>query len=351
MDSLPPFESALGSLLAAVDCRQCLIDPEHESAFRLFNGHYEGLPGLTLDIYARALLATDALEPRVGSDRLLHFLIEQVLARLPWLMAVLLKRRRTDRRAQIGDLIHGSGLPDRVREGSLWYAVDLQLNQDASLYLDTRNLRQWLQQVPPGARVLNAFAYSGSLGIAALSSGAESVLQVDRSRRFLRLAQRSCSLNRLPLQRMHLWPTDFFHAAGKLRRRGALFDLVLLDPPFQAAGEGGRIDLVKECHRLVNKVRPLVADGGSLVVINNALYLPGLIYLQSLKDLCADGYMTVESMIPVPQDITGFPETIWESPPADPAPFNHPTKIAVLRVQRKDGRRASSGGEGFPLWI
>ena len=27
--------------------------------------------------------------------------------------------------------------------------------------------------------------------------------------------------------------------------------------------------------------------------------------------------------------------------PADPAPFNHPTKIAVLRVRRKDRRKAT----------
>jgi 23S rRNA (cytosine1962-C5)-methyltransferase len=37
----------------------------------------------------------------------------------------------------------------------------------------------------------------------------------------------------------------------------------------------------------------------------------------------------------VPADITGYPETIVSNPPVDPAPFNHPTKIAVLPVHRK----------------
>jgi 23S rRNA (cytosine1962-C5)-methyltransferase len=345
-ESLPSYQSALGLLEAALGRRQGLIDSAHDTAFRIFNGHYEGLPGLTLDIYGEALLATEALERQPAGDRLARLLIEQVLVRLPWLRAVLFKsRRRADRQSRAGDLIFGNDLPEKVREGGLWYAIDLQINQDPSLYLDTRNLRQWLQQMPAGARVLNTFAYSGSLGIAALSSGADWVLQVDRNRRFLGLARRSCSLNHLPQQRMQLWPIDFFHAAGRLRRQRELFGVVLLDPPFQATGAGGQIDLVGQGHSLINKVRPLVADGGSLVVVNNALYLPGQAYLQLLEDLCSDGYMTIESIIPVPQDVTGYPDTVRGSPPSDPAPFNHSTKIVVLRVRRKDGLRSKSGHE------
>jgi 23S rRNA (cytosine1962-C5)-methyltransferase len=54
-----------------------------------------------------------------------------------------------------------------------------------------------------------------------------------------------------------------------------------------------------------------------------------------LEALCTDGYLSITSLIPVPEDVAGFPSTIRGKPPADPAPFNHSTKIAVLRVQRK----------------
>jgi len=43
----------------------------------------------------------------------------------------------------------------------------------------------------------------------------------------------------------------------------------------------------------------------------------------------------VQELIPVPDDITGFPATRVGSPVTDPAPFNHATKIAVLAVRRK----------------
>ena len=57
--------------------------------------------------------------------------------------------------------------------------------------------------------------------------------------------------------------------------------------------------------------------------------------MHSLKALCIDGYLSIETILPVPSDITGFPETIVGAPPVDPAPFNHATKIVVLRVRRR----------------
>jgi len=79
----------------------------------------------------------------------------------------------------------------------------------------------------------------------------------------------------------------------------------------------------------------LIKDGGCLIAINNALFLSGADYLGSLEKLCADGFLAVEKLIPVPQDSTGYPHTVVDPPPSDPAPFNHPTKIAVLRVRRR----------------
>jgi 23S rRNA (cytosine1962-C5)-methyltransferase len=47
--------------------------------------------------------------------------------------------------------------------------------------------------------------------------------------------------------------------------------------------------------------------------------------------------LSVEALIPVPQDFMGYATQAAVTLPADPAPFNHPTKIAVLRVRRKAG--------------
>ena len=95
------------------------------------------------------------------------------------------------------------------------------------------------------------------------------------------------------------------------------------------------LDLNTDSARLINKVRPLINDGGWLVSINNALYVSGKEYLLALEELCADGYLKIAELIQVPEDFTGTPETRIGGPVTDPSPFNHSTKIAVLEVRRK----------------
>ncbi|HCS39853.1 MAG TPA: hypothetical protein DIW44_09765 [Anaerolineaceae bacterium] len=173
------------------------------------------------------------------------------------------------------------------------------------------------------------------MGLVALAGGASNVFQLDRNRKFLDIARRSAMLNRLDLGKMKLAAVDFFVGIGQLKRSNSLFDMVILDPPFFSVTEKGMVDQAKESHRLVNKVRPLLRDGGRIVAINNSLFLEGAEFMHSLEELGQDGFIEIEEIIPVPEDITGYPDTILRSPPIDPAPFNHPTKIVVLKVKRK----------------
>jgi 23S rRNA (cytosine1962-C5)-methyltransferase len=183
--------------------------------------------------------------------------------------------------------------------------------------------------------VLNTFAYTGSLGVAAMAGGASRVLHLDQSRAFLNVAKTSYTLNGFPIHKADFQTGDFFTQVSRLKRAGERFDCVFADPPFFSATSKGTIDLVHESHRVINKVRPLINDGGYLVAVNNALFVSGAEYIRTLEALCADGYLSIEELIPVPPDFTGYSQTIARTPPVDPAPFNHSTKIAVLRVRRK----------------
>ena len=313
--------------------RQPLFDADRKTALRLFAGFYEGCPDLLVDCYARTLVLTAYCD---SAQALLDQVQEFYLGQLPWLNCVVQKMRlAADPDLKRGKISYGGPADTEIVENGIRYALDLTLNQDASFYLDTRGLRSWLQGAANGLDFLNMFAYTGSLGVAALAGGARRVVQVDLSSKFMELARQSAMLNRLDLGRMKLRAADFFSEAGKYKKEGLLFDLVLLDPPFFSVTEKGKVDLLSENHRLINKLRPLVRDGGRLIAINNALFLSGADYVESLEKLCQDGYLEIEQYLPVPEDISGFPDTIVSHPPTDPAPFNHPTKIAVLRVKKK----------------
>lgn len=331
-------EQLCGSLSCAIAARAELFEPKPETAFRVFNGFYEGCPNLVIDLYGRTLVLHDYAEI-MGTEKR-HAVVPGVQAylraQLPWVQAVLLKRHRSPHLTERqGVLLFGERVDRRIREHGVRYALELQLHGEASFYLDTRNLRAWALHTLTGKTVLNTFAYTGSLGVAAVAGGARRVVQLDHNKTYLNVAKASYSLNGFPIHKADFQVGDFWTQINHLKRTGEHFDCVVLDPPFFSATSKGMVDLVNHNERVVNKVRPLINDGGYLIAINNALFVSGAAYLQMLATLCTDGYLSIEALIPVPPDCTGYPQTVVSTPPVDPAPFNHSTKIAVLRVRRK----------------
>jgi 23S rRNA (cytosine1962-C5)-methyltransferase len=321
---------------AALTQRMSLLSEPHDSAVRLFNGFTEGLPGLVVEVYARTLVLLNHSAFPAELEWAVAQALEFYRWRLPWLESGLLKTRRdADPEERLGRLLFGERLAKRVRENGLVYALDLRLNQDTSFYIDTRLLRDWLRHNANGRRVFNTFAYTGSLGAACVAGGAEEVLQSDLNRRFLNLGKDTYALNGWPVRRADFLAEDFFRIAARLRRTAEFFDLVVLDPPFFSETPAGRVDLVGEMGALVNKVRPLVRDGGRLVVVNNALYVSGLDLLSELERVGTGGWLDPPEILPAPEDAAGYEQTRSGFLPADPAPFNHATKIAVMTVRRK----------------
>ena len=348
-------------LEAALAARAAFVDPEHRGAFRAFHGHLEGDPRFVVDVYGataviyrhggseaadaaatpdRATMVRPAATPvAAGPDPTVAALVARVRAALPWLRAVIVKERNgaTDaaRRGRLEWAAPGAGPDTVVLEHGVQYAVDILLNQDAGFYLDTRDLRRWLLDHGEGRTVLNTFAYTGSLGVAARAGGAARVVHTDLSARFLAVAKASYALNGFEVDRRDFVARDFFSFVRGAKLRGERYDTVVLDPPFFSSTDHGALDLNRDSVRLINKVRPLVASGGALVVVNNALYLSGADFLRELEEVCAGGWLSIDALIGVPSDVTGTAATRVATPPVDPAPFAHSTKIAVLGVRHR----------------
>lgn len=324
------------TLKNAIAARATLVDEKHASAFRVFNGFLEGNPNLAIDIYARTALIHNYTDSPSESKALVNAARDFLLSETDWVKTIIVKTRKRETAEQKnGIFIYGKKADDRIREHGVWYAVDLTMNRDASLYLDTRNLRAWAIANLTGKAVLNTFAYTGSLGVASQAGGAERVVQSDLSRKFLNVGKTSCTLNGFPIHKKDFQTGDFWAHTSRLKREGEGFDCVFLDPPFFAETSKGRVDLNQNSAKLINKVRPLINDNGYLVAVNNALFVSGAEYMRTLEELCKDGYLEIEELIPVPQDFTGYEGTRIGNPPVNSAPFNHSTKIAVLRVHKK----------------
>lgn len=319
----------------ALERRASLLDETYRSALRLFNGFSEGFPALTVELFARTLVLQNYAHPPLEALTALRQAQTFYQQRLPGLQAVLLKTRHGSQEEKRGQLLWGQQCDQVIEEQGVRYAIDLTLNRDTSFYMDTRNLRRWARENLRGKRVLNTFAYTGSLGIAALAGGAERVLQLDRSPAFLHLARASCALNGFPASKSDFLVQDFFPAISALKKSGQRFDCIFLDPPFFSSTSKGRVDLENDPVRLINKLRPLLVSGGWLAAINNGLFVSGQEYLELLESLGAEGFVRLETLLPAPEDFIAREPGLPLPYPADPQPFNHPTKIALLRILHK----------------
>ena len=320
----------------AITMRVALFDERHETAMRLFNGFTEGNPNLVVDLYGKTIVLHNYADQPSNGLTAVQAAREFLPTRLPWIQAIVVKTRNSpSSEEKRGKLVYGTTPDRKIRENGIWYALDVMLNRDASFYLDTRNVRQWAKEKLAGKTVLNTFAYTGSLGVAALAGGAARVVHLDLNRNFLNVAKTSYTLNGFSINKQDFQAGDFWPQINRMKAAEARFDCVLLDPPIYSATKKGVVNLADSYTRVINKVRPLINDGGYLVAINNALFYSGAEYLKEINALCEDGYLTIAEMIPVPADFIGNAIPPIASAIADPAPFNHATKIVLLHVRRK----------------
>lgn len=90
-------------------------------------------------------------------------------------------------------------------------------------------LFNWLQPLLPGSHCLDVFAGSGALGFEAASRDAAEVLMLESS---VPVAERLCRAKaELQADQVTVWTGD---AISYLQSKSRVFDIVFLDPPFDA---------------------------------------------------------------------------------------------------------------------
>ncbi len=83
----------------------------------------------------------------------------------------------------------------------------------------------------PGSRVLDLFAGTGSLGLEALSRGAEFATFVENSRKCLEVLNKNIELAGFKAQ-SEVIHQDALKAAAAFGKNGRVFDIIFVDPPY-----------------------------------------------------------------------------------------------------------------------
>lgn len=213
-----------GRIAAALAAREELARSDQLDCYRLLHGWSEGCPGLEIDRYGGAVV----IEHRADLAPL-----------LPEVLAALDAHRRFERVVARPRRLGGAPVALRgaleprevVCEDGLRFAVDLARAGNPGLYLDARPARRWLRTAAAGRRVLNLFAFTGSLGVAAAAGGARSVTHVDSHAGALEGCRRNSELNGIAVDRRDLARINIYQHLRRAQAGRQRYDGIILDPP------------------------------------------------------------------------------------------------------------------------
>ena len=98
--------------------------------------------------------------------------------------------------------------------------------------------RDWVRSRAAGKKVLNLFAYTCSLSVAAIAGGADTVTNLDMASAALATGRENHRLNFDPAtcRRASYLAHNLFKSWGRLKR-SPTYDLILIDPPSNQGGQ------------------------------------------------------------------------------------------------------------------
>lgn len=267
------------------------VPPEEEPAGRrLVNAESDGLPGVVVDRYGEHLVCQFL---SAGAERWKA----EIVAALAEVVAPagITERSDADVREKEGfapatGLLAGEEPPERVeiREGPCRYLLDVRHGHKTGFYLDQRENRALVARHAAGRSVLNAFAYTGGFGIAALAAGAASVTNVESSAPLLARLDETVALNGLDPARVENVEGNAFSVLRGFRAEERRFDLVVLDPP-KFADSRSRIEAAARGYKDVNLLAcQLLEPGGLLATFSCSGVLQAELFQKIVSDAALD---------------------------------------------------------------
>ncbi len=268
-----------------------------QTAYRLFHGYGEGLPGLTIDRFGDSALIVDKRPQGALPEGLVDLLRQHApFARIG---RKLQDRRSWDPQALAVDFLHGAAPdgPVDVLDHGLHFLAEPFARQNTGFFLDTRPLRGWLRTHSEGRRILNLFAYTGSLGVAALAGGARRVVHVDQKRPPLERARENHARNGQIVDERDFVCGNVYAHLPRAARTGQRFDGILLDPPPQLPRKRGKPRPRNQDYPgLVPAVCDLLADDAWLVCTFHRFERSTASYVEEI-DAASEGRVALDEVI------------------------------------------------------
>lgn len=250
---------------------------ESSEAFRIFHGPGEG--NLESRLYAIDRFShhywitqweesgSRLLDQKNLDKDLIHFLKEKGAE------SVVKVVRPQNGLSSEASLVFGDSPKNRfpVTENGAQFWIQFQNTRHPGLFLDHEPLRSWLRKQTQGLRILNAFAYTGSLSVAAALGQASEITTLDLSKPAIEWAKENFLLNGIDPKESRWIVGDVFEWLPRLKKEKKKFDCLILDPPSFSRARHGQFSTAKDLQNLHEIALALLAEKGYLITsINSA---------------------------------------------------------------------------------
>lgn len=248
--------------------RKTLHESNDFDSWRVFHGYAEGAKGVVIEKFGTMAVIEykDDIREDLSAikDALLsHFPFTLILAKGNQSIGLRLKDRMF--------ALHGDycDAPEFSEEYGTYFGLLPDAVHNCGLYLDARPVRKWLSNNSEGRRVLNLFAFTGSLGIAALKGGAREAIHLDKSKELLPRIQKSYEKNGLHFESRSFLQGDIYKHLPKAIKHGQTFDGIILDPPPKVykSPHSRHRPQGQDFSRLVSLCSKLLNPGGWLICL------------------------------------------------------------------------------------
>lgn len=248
-------------LTHALALRERLFD---QPFYRLVHAESDGLPGVIIDRFGDAAV----VQPNAAWSEAMIGDLAAALVAVTGVRTIV--KNGSGRARSLEGLTEETVLLQGALDGPIpvsmngaTYMADILGGQKTGLFYDQRPNHAFAARLAKGARVLDVFSHVGGFALACLAGGAESALAVDASAPALDLAAKGAEAMGAS-DRFATRQGDAFATLEALAAEGALFDVVICDPPAFAPAKPALQAGLRAYERVARLAAPLVAPGGYL---------------------------------------------------------------------------------------
>ncbi|MGZ3787512.1 MAG: class I SAM-dependent methyltransferase [Bacteriovorax sp.] len=238
------------------------FSPDDLNCRRLFHGRGGQCPefqNIVVDYFPPTLLIT--LYKETPSEQLVPF--------LDFPASNVLVQKRYLPRPEL-EVLKGA-VPEQATasENGMTFNLKFGTSQNIGFFLDMALGREWLVQHSRDKKVLNLFAYTCSLSVAALKGGARGVVNIDMSKSALSVGKENHLLNGIDLRAVNFFSYDIMKSWNNLLRHGP-YDIVIIDPP---TNQGESFKVERDYYKIVKRLDGMTNDQAEVLACLNSPHL------------------------------------------------------------------------------